>query len=379
MTLEEDDAPAAAASPPAAKRFKADTPPAASTVTGKKCKCNLPARRCIAGPNAKPENRGKPFWACSRPRELACKYFEFEESEGGAAAGGAAAEVVISKKWTPPVGPRPVMPASKEDALRRLNLYVTPEQALVIRNAEQRSQAWFDGRTFRVTGSTIGTITGHNKYQSKAALIKELLWKTFKGNKATRDGTFHESEARTAYELIECRKWGHRYKQMNGVGMPPEMPFYVEETGLIIDPEIPYVGVSPDGISHNVLDHNMQPMTILLEIKCPTSELPYSEQDAYKNVLYPGVPAGIPPQYYDQIQGVMHFLKLPAADFCVYVGAGTDKAKAHVQRYPYDAEYCKNVIVPAIDKFFFEEYVPAIILKQEGRLEEGEIEESIHV
>ena len=368
--------------PPPPKKFKAAAVELDDTAS-KKCKCNLPAKRCVAGPNAKPENRGRAFFACPRPKDLGCKFFEFEDaapSAGAASAGGAAAaEIVISKKWAPPTGIRPTMPASKQDALRLLNLYITEEQALTIRNAEQRSQAWHDGRKFRITGSIMGSITGHNKYQTTQALLKELLWGTFKGNAATRFGTFYEPEACKAYEMIECKKWGQRYKQVNGVSMPMEMPFYVEHTGLIINPETPYIGVSPDGISHNVLDHNMQPMTVLLEIKCPATGIPYDQQDAYKKVLYPGVPIGIPPQYYDQIQGLMHFLNLPAADFCVYVGAGTDQAKAHVVRYPYDATYCKTVIVPAIDKFFFEEYVPAIILKQAGKLDDGDIEESIHV
>ena len=373
----EDAAGEAAPSPPPLKKFKA----AESAESVRKCKCDMPARRCIAGPNAKPENRGRAFWTCPRPKGLECKFFEFEDAgaKAGAASGAAAADIVISKKWAPPTGLRPTMPASKEDALRLLNLYITAEQALAIRNAEQRSQAWLDARKFRITGSTFGSITGHNKYQTKAQLLKELLWGMFKGNAATRFGTFYEPEACKAYETMECKKWGQRYKQVNGVSMPAEMPFYVEHTGLIINPETPYIGVSPDGIAHNVLDHNMQPMTVLLEIKCPATGIPYDQQDAYKKVLYEGVPMGIPPQYYDQIQGLMHFLSLPAADFCVYVGAGTDQAKAHVVRYPYDETYCKTVIVPAIDKFFFEEYVPAILLKQAGRLDEGETEESIHV
>jgi hypothetical protein len=27
------------------------------------CKCGIPTKRCVAGPNAKPETRGRAFWA----------------------------------------------------------------------------------------------------------------------------------------------------------------------------------------------------------------------------------------------------------------------------------------------------------------------------
>jgi hypothetical protein len=271
------------------------------------------------------------------------------------------------------------MPASKQDAIRRLNLFVTPGEALEIRCAEQRSNKWLAAREHRVTMSILGSITGHNKYQTVGALLKERLWGGFKGNAATRRGTFFETEACNAYEMVEMKKWGERFNQMDGVGMPEEMPFYVEHTGLIVDPDVPYVGVSPDGIAHNVLDHNMQPMTILLEIKCPASPLPYAQQPAYQTELFKNIPVGIPPQYWVQIQGQMHFLGAKACDFLVYTNPGKENATAHITRYAYDPAFAKDVMLPAIDHFFFDMYVPAFLLKQAGKLEEGEIEESFHV
>ena len=235
-----------------------------------------------------------------------------------------------------------------------------------IEEYEQKSDAWLDARKGRITASNFGAAVGHNKYQSPRGLLQQMLWRTFKGNKATEWGAKHEpvafdfysnymllqiinEDGNIPYDTIDCDPEDMLYptQQMSHVN--------VVETGLVVRAPRYWMGNSPDGLVHVTYRDGCRE-TGLLEIKCPASKR-----------LYPG--NGIPKYYMDQIQGTMGNLGLPWCDFVVWT-----PTKTKIQRVPFCGKYWDEILLPKLTSFYFDMYVPAAVKKENGDLDEDMIE-----
>ena len=110
----------------------------------------------------------------------------------------------------------------------------------------QRSQAWFDQRSKRLTASDFGSAAGlKGSYNSRAE-----LWKLKTGRKE-RDPPNEFMLFGTENEPVAL----HAYKVLAGN--------LVDECGLIVHPSYDFLGSSPDGIVDSVL---------CLEVKCRARE-----------------------------------------------------------------------------------------------------------
>lgn len=199
--------------------------------------------------------------------------------------------------------------------------------------AEQRSPEWHAARKWRLTGSNFAAALGHNPYTTPEQLVDNMLHGGFTGNEATQWGCDHEDEACAAYEA-------HMRTQF------PD--FAVRHTGLQIVYDYPFLGVSPDGLcSYWDPDAGVR-RQLLLEIKCPYRWRPGS---FYKDT--------VPHYYYDQVQGCMGFLDLPAADFVVWTPVGMQ-----VNRILFDAEYFEGVLRPGLIDFYERLFYPALIAER---------------
>ncbi len=117
---------------------------------------------------------------------------------------------------------------------------------------EQRSPEWFAARAGKITASRMAdlmAVTRSGPSASRAALIATLAVERLTGqcvetysNAAMQRGVELESEARAAYEA--------------------HAGTLCEEVGFIVHPELPYVGMSPDGLIGS---------DGLVEIKCPAN------------------------------------------------------------------------------------------------------------
>ena len=227
-------------------------------------------------------------------------------------------------------------------------LRVTPADVQRIMSIAQRDPEWIKQRWGRCTASNYGSIAGHNPYQSQRKLLSTLLWDTFKGNKATEYGNKNESV---------CAKLYENFANVNATSAGSIMEHFYP--GLIICQNEPWLAVSPDGLPCMKAHDNSSQTRYLLEIKCP-----------FTKKLYPHIPH----YYFDQIQGIMAILKLPFCDFVVWTPEVTQ-----VRRYNFDPSYWKEVLYPRLRTFYFNEYLPRLILKEEGLLKEGELEISIQI
>lgn len=227
------------------------------------------------------------------------------------------------------------------------NLQVSNADILRIMNYEQRTDEWLESRKGRITASNYGSATYHNKYCSPHGLIKQMLWKTFKGNFATEYGTKNEPVASDVYE-----KFMRKHLDEGG---KKHVNFKVDYPGLIVNFKNPWIACSPDGLPLEGL------IRFLLEIKCPIGKK-----------FYPHIPH----YYFDQIQGIMGLLNLPYCDFVVWT-----PDKTQIRRYKFDNLYWETCLFPKLKSFYMDEYLPRHILKMKNLLPENcidvPIEESV--
>ena len=383
--------------PPAASAKRAAADDAGGGVT---CPAHqLPFREFITRKEG--ENKGRKFYKCSDSGK-SCFVWDALPAPGGGGGGGyrggssfaraapapllpplSQQIVSYSTATAPTAAALPVMSEARRRLLIALfGLEVDAAESRRIEALPQRSDEWKKKRRYRITASNFGSAVGHNKYCTPDALLKDLLWGEFKEGEhhaAMAWGTFMEALACSEYTARRQREWVERMMPTLAVGAPlphgiTEMPFTVQHTGLYVNPAAPFLGVSFDGLVHTKDPATGADVTGVLEIKAPASKTLYSRQPAYANALFPGIPTGIPPYYYDQIQGAMALGGHAWADFCVWT-----PTEMEVKRYAFDEAYWSGTLYPALEKFYFERYVPAVQLRDAGKLRSGELSPSLDV
>jgi len=258
----------------------------------------------------------------------------------------------------------------------------TAQQCLDIEKAEQRSLAWKHARKYAVTTSQFGAAAGLSPYSKPTDVVIAKLWETFSGNAATRWGTEHEPRAAAAY-LTWAREDLRRQYASFGTEVAARVAasLVVEERGLIQYPATPWMGASPDGIARWV-DPEGKTRRRLVEYKCPyfllrTAGHPYAKH---------GDPP-LPPQYRAQIQGVMGMFAdedkrisdgaenkslrgevwgITDCDFVVW-----QPKRCWVSRIPFDRQFWKETLDPALQSWFAERFLPAAVMQYNGVLKYG--------
>jgi putative phage-type endonuclease len=158
------------------------------------------------------------------------------------------------------------------------------ENLLKIPQYEQRSPEWFQQRNNAITASDIPTVLGENSYKTPLSLLIDKCDanpRPFIGNAATKWGTHYEDIAIEKYSEL-------RNKQ-------------VLSFGLLIHPEYPWLGGSPDGITTD---------GILLEVKCPLKR---------KIVM-----GEVPHHYLSQVLLNLEICDLELAHFIEYIPGNSD-------------------------------------------------------
>ena len=182
----------------------------------------------------------------------------------------------------------------------------------------QRSEAWFQARKNRVTGSEVGAILGYSPFQKAEDVMRRKVrdWAgaepEFTGNIATQWGTTHEPGAIVEYEMETGNK-------VISTG------FYEYQNWL---------GASPDGL---VDDDG------LIEVKCPFSlrhdEPPVSFKGA-KDQMH----------YWAQMQIQMHVTHRKWCDFFQWTPSET-----RLERVIYDKAFINDALIKL--KAFWDEYL----------------------
>ena len=102
----------------------------------------------------------------------------------------------------------------------------------------------------------------------------------------------------------------------------------IKSSGIILTPNHPFMGASPDGITAN--GH------AVVEIKCPASQ---------KSLLrYVNGDGSVPAKHVAQLQMLMHMSEKKTSYFCVASPQFEQDKSVNIQRVDYDSQYCKNLI-----------------------------------
>lgn len=214
------------------------------------------------------------------------------------------------------------------------NVRVTLEEAIDIacNPDKQRSDFWMKERSKRLT--TSGSYPLYTYSNNKHSLsdwekkIRNYIDNPFLGNKATEYGVNSEPKA---------REW---YKNAT--------KSYVLETGLMINPSIPWLGYSPDGL---VLAKKK-----IIEIKCPVSGKNAFARDIINSLKYieingENIELKKNHTYYMQIQLGMFVTNSKKCDFIIY--SSFQGPNCFVMHISYDELLVKETYLPRLQYVYF--------------------------
>lgn len=179
----------------------------------------------------------------------------------------------------------------------------------------QRSKEWFEYRKSRITASDSATALDLNPYEPiEGFILKKLGYDTpFVDNIYTYHGKKYEHIATLLYQ--------HIYNNV------------VDEYGVIVNDDYPFLGASPDGIcSEKTLNNEFSPrLGRMIEIKCPVTRNIISSGEIIGNIC--------PFYYYTQIQQQLLCCRLEKCDFWQC------KITEYKSRKQYLEDNCENNIV----------------------------------
>ena len=177
------------------------------------------------------------------------------------------------------------------------------EQLLKLPQYEQRTKEWYEQRNNAITASDIPTVLGENNYKTPWNLFLDKCGgnaKPFVGNDATRWGNHYEDVAIEKYSELRDKK--------------------VLSFGLLIHPDYPWLGGSPDGITTD---------GILLEVKCPLS----------RKIVH----GEVPHHYLSQVLLNLEICDLDVAHFIEFVpGKSDDDYEINIVEVLRDREWFTN-------------------------------------
>jgi len=182
------------------------------------------------------------------------------------------------------------------------------QKLLQLPQYEQRSPEWFAQRNNAITASDIPTVLGENEYKTPWALLLDKCNsnpKPFVGNEATRWGTHYEDIAIQKYSELRDKE--------------------VLSFGLIIHPDHPWLGGSPDGITTD---------GVLLEVKCPLR----------RKIIH----GEVPHHYLAQVLLNLEICDLEIAHFIEFVPGNSDN------------DYEINIVEVKRDREWFKQKMPVM-------------------
>lgn len=202
-------------------------------------------------------------------------------------------------------------------------------------------------RRKRITASMVGSIAKMRSTTKKSKKVANLLYSRFRGNAATRYGNQMEDTARQLYET---------YQRQNG-----HPGLKVDECGLFISLDNPWLAGTPDGVVHDPSDDTSQPLG-LVEIKNPYAARSQTLMEATKKSTFcleqnkDSSSFKLKPRhdYYYQVQSQLYCTGRSWCDFVLR----TDK-DVHIERI-YRNQSWLDTNLPKVKKFFFSALLPEL-------------------
>ena len=310
------------------------------------CLHGVVAKECMVRRTDSP-NRGKMFFTCAL--HPACKFFRWKDD----LVKGVFSDVSVSS------GTEGHPVTSKAYTLSRL------QQVAAWYTTAQGSPEWLKLRFGRITASNFGTITGTNTYSSPDDYLRSLLCETCFDGVAMRWGSINEHVASRLFQEFIADQ----------VGADSVL---VEDRGIWIPADLPYVGGSPDGIVYQVecIEEANDEFEVLrcsrclLEIKTPWKVRDRKVGEPfYPRIEVPsdsGRYGCISAYYYDQINGNCGLMGLKGTYFVVLTRSGFQ-----VTYVPFEEVYWSEMLRPKLERFYSDRVQPSQEVQLNGALETG--------
>ena len=226
-----------------------------------------------------------------------------------------------------------------------VDVQLTSEMAQSVEQAtrsQSNSKLWYTYRAGRVTASRMRSVCHTDLGNPSQSLIKTICYpEAFSFvSKQTNWGCKHEKTARDIYCKINS-------------GLHDN--FQVSDSGLVINPEWPHIGASPDGVVECTCCGKG-----VLEIKCPychrDSSIVTAAREDPKFCLkeVDGVLSlDKAHSYYYQVQTQLFVCDVQYSDFCVCTFASeSDQENLHIERINKNTTFWNETCVPKAKQFF---------------------------
>lgn len=203
-------------------------------------------------------------------------------------------------------------------------------------NQKQNSHAWVKARSLRITASRCYELYTYtkNKNPNWEKKVAAYCREDFTGNEATDYGLKAEGEAVDIFENTTDLK--------------------VHKVGLIIHPQAPWLGYSPDGF---VMINNK---LISIEIKCPIMGISTTATEVVKTLQYICIDEygayalKKKHKYYGQVQCGMHVCGIKECYFIVYATYDKTFVLINVER---DEKFIRSQF-EALHDVYFKHFLP---------------------
>jgi hypothetical protein len=282
-------------------------------------------------------NVGRVFYVCAWNDKHRCSFFRWADD----------LENYSNIRMQPTLTAAEVQKETKE---------VRPDLQLAAWNGiKQGTEQWHRLRACRVTASNFGSVHRTNNFSTPSDLLRSLLWPTKFDSRAMQYGSLNE---KVAFHRLSEYLTGHTNN--------PDLPLFLDEPGIWLSGEHPYLAGSPDGIVYETIEVlDMDPGREAFYYRCRRSlveiKTPYKlRMRPVGGEFYPlcrqqnGRRTHIPCSYYDQIQGNMHIMGLGLCYFVVLAPTGY-----HVIVEPYDPIYTCQSLLPSLHRYWFDAVIPA--------------------
>ncbi len=214
----------------------------------------------------------------------------------------------------------------------------------------QRTTGWLNARSGAITASDFASAVSRNPYRSTAKFLSSKVAPSRSGfdaiaAKFAQWGTDHEEHAEEAFRLVLDKRC--------------ESGYLISHPSMFKHKDAQWIAVSPDGVL-TYMDPKMgEKRASLVEYKCPAY---YRHSPDYPYKKFKG---GIPPQYYDQIQGTMWLMRNydvhpdgRLCDGCYFVV--WQPHAVSITFVPYSETYA-SMLVEKLKAFYFDRFIPSCI------------------
>ena len=242
-------------------------------------------------------------------------------------------------------GPPPTILKEEKSFLQ--NIILSPEKALEIeKNTRKQSgcSAWYQERAFRITASRFGEVCSR-----KAPVNDKFLHSLFSSSKVQTQAM--------KYGLDMEPMVVKEFKELAG----PQVEVF--KCGLLVHPDIYWMGCSPDGI---IYDTNEIPSVGILEIKSLFSMKGKSVEESLelkKDICIHQDKNGDirlkrNHKYYFQLQGLMGISGLLWSKFCIHTKEGSENL--FVEKIEFDPEVFHK-ITSKVHELYFSHCLPYLL------------------